>query len=259
MELFNFDKFDLSGITINYADSSVIKEYFKDILSSEHVISYQIITFNLDFLRISRERKEFFEICKNAHIVLPDGAGITSLVNLKYRVKIKRITGNDLFEIILQISNDIPIKLALVGSSEKVLSAVQKKLSERYPNAKVVAAISPKLFFEEDPEENRKIINQLKESRPEILLLALGCPRQEKWINSNKDEIGAKINIGVGAVFDFYSGIKKRSPEIFQNNGLEWFWRLLHEPKRLYKRYLKHDMPLYFRLLSKLLFEKLHG
>ena len=96
-------------------------------------------------------------------------------------------------------------------------------------------------------EENNMVLQQLINSKPDVLFLALGNPRQELWLNKYKEQIGSKLNVGVGAVFDFYTGYKRRSPKLFQKLDLEWAWRLLQEPRRLSKRYLIQGIPFYIK------------
>jgi N-acetylglucosaminyldiphosphoundecaprenol N-acetyl-beta-D-mannosaminyltransferase len=149
--------------------------------------------------------------------------------------------------LILSISNEIPIKIAFVGSSSQVIENLKNKVSIDYPGCKIVAAISPPYHFENNVEENNKVLQHLINSKPDVLFLALGNPRQELWLNRYKDQIGSKLNIGVGAVFDFYTGHKRRSPEVFQKLALEWAWRLFQEPRRLFKRYLIEGIPFYIK------------
>ncbi|MEI7812398.1 MAG: WecB/TagA/CpsF family glycosyltransferase [Ignavibacteria bacterium] len=250
----NFDIFSLSNINISYSDPRQIRDFILKELLLLQSKPVHIVTFNLDFYRIALENTGFYDLCKNADIIFPDGAGITSLIKLIYNRSIKRITGSDLLDIILLLSEQKPFKLALVGSSETALKIIRQKITINFPNVNLVNTISPPMFFEEDLVENMKIVCKLKDSNPDILLVALGCPRQEMWISKYKDEIGAKINIGIGGVFDFYSGLKIRSPQLLQDIGLEWLWRLSCDPVRLYKRYLIYDCPFYIKMVMKALF-----
>jgi N-acetylglucosaminyldiphosphoundecaprenol N-acetyl-beta-D-mannosaminyltransferase len=180
-------------------------------------------------------------------MILPDGVSITSLIKLKYKKRVLRITGNDLFKLILDITNAIPLKIAFVGSTNEVIEKLKNKVSKDYPGCKIVAAISPSYYFENKEEENNAVLQQLINAKPDVLFLALRNPRTEFWLDKYKDQIGSKLNIGIGAAFDFYTGHKKRSPEIFQKLALEWAWRLFQEPKRLYKRYLIEGIPFYIK------------
>jgi len=182
-------------------------------------------------------------------MVVPDGAGITFLVWLKYRARIERITGSDLLGICFDIANKNSLRIALVGASEQTLTKLKIISHQKWPNAFVFTS-SPEYEFEKNNELNTEVVNSLKCFNPDILLVALGCPRQEKWIFTNQKIIGAKISIGVGAVFDFYSGTIKRAPLLIQKFSFEWLWRLVHEPVRLGKRYLLNDLP--FLIMSAL-------
>lgn len=211
-----------------------------------------LISFNLDSLRITFENNRFLDICLNNKFIIQDSIGITSLLRIKHNLKYERITGSELFQYLLNLSkNDKKLKYAFVGSSEYTLSKLKLKITQNFPNLNNALYISPIYNFESIPNENKNLLIKLKEFKPNILILALGCPRQEMWLYENMNIIGAKINIGLGAVFDFYAGSKKRSPVIFQKFGLEWFWRLLNEPARLYKRYLIKGIPFYIRYIIK--------
>jgi N-acetylglucosaminyldiphosphoundecaprenol N-acetyl-beta-D-mannosaminyltransferase len=246
---------DLDGIKIYSTDFKELRNYFYNSLVSPAKPKL-IITFNLDFYRNAMVNNDFSSICRKADLILPDGIGIIHLLKIKYNKKLNRITGNDLFEMILKISSDIPLKIAFVGSTSKVLETLVKKVNENYPNCIIAAAISPVLFFENIEEENNSVLQQITEAKPDVLFLALGNPRQELWLHKYKDLIGAKINIGVGAVFDFYSGNKKRSPSFFQKISLEWAWRLVHEPKRLSKRYLVNGIPFFLLKALQIILKK---
>ncbi|MDR3668485.1 MAG: WecB/TagA/CpsF family glycosyltransferase [Ignavibacteriaceae bacterium] len=243
---------NLDGIQIQSTDLSELKYYLLDSLDKSGN-SKIIVTFNLEFYRNALINKDFYTVCQNADMVIPDGISIIHFLKLKYNKRLKRITGNDLFNLILTISNEIPIKIAFVGSTVKVIEKLKKKIHIDYPACNVVAAISPSFFFENNEEENKKIINQLIISQPDVLFLALGNPRQELWLDKHKDQIGSKINVGVGATFDFYTGHRRRSPLLFQKLALEWAWRLFQEPVRLSKRYLIQGVPFYIRKIFQII------
>ncbi len=243
----------------NIAVSFIPKDSLENLLQSSIKNSVEnniIVTFNLDFLRNTNLNSNFKQICKNAFLVLPDGIGITSLIYLKHGKMPPRITGSDVFSILLSIAEKNKLPIALVGSSIEVQKLVTQKIKSAYPNLIVAAALSPPKYFETKEIENERVVLELQSAKPDILFVALGSPRQEIWIEQNKNIIGAKINVGVGAVFDFYSGKKKRAPKIFQKLGLEWFWRLLNEPKRLFTRYILNDLPFYFKMIIQIVKEK---
>jgi len=240
------DFFKLDEIKVISSTKQEITNYLKNLIQNG-TTQEMMVTFNLDFYRISSENSDFYELCKNCDLVVPDGIGIVNLIKRKYGVKIARITGNDVFNIILDLSNQIKIKAAFIGSTPNVIKSLKNKIANEYPNLVITAAISPSQFFEKNESINKEVIREAAESKPDVLFVALGCPRQEFWIRENMVYIGAKLNVGVGGVFDFYTGYKKRSPAIFQYLSMEWLWRLSQEPRRLTNRYIFKDIPFYFQ------------
>ena len=238
--------YDLDGIQIVSPNLTELRSYLLNSLVNSGK-SKLIVPLNLEVYRNALIIKEFYSVCQNADLVIPDGISIIHLLKLKYNKRLTRITGNDLFKLILSIGNEHPLKIAYVGSTSKVIEKLKNKVRIDYPGCKIVAAISPSYNFENNEVENNKVLQQLINSAPDVLFLALGNPRQELWLNKYKEQIGSKLNIGVGAVFDFYTGHKRRSPKLFQKLALEWAWRLLQEPRRLSKRYLIQGIPFYIK------------
>jgi N-acetylglucosaminyldiphosphoundecaprenol N-acetyl-beta-D-mannosaminyltransferase len=248
--------FRLNSVYIHSFSISELKEKFRETLIANN--DPQIITtFNLDFLRISQNNEEFLQICKNSLWNLPDGFGIRSLINLKYNKKVERITGNDIFPLLLKIANEKNLKVSIVGSKMEVLDKVQLLVKNKYPNlTNNLKCLSPPPFFERDKMINQNTINEIARFNPDIVFAALGCPRQEIWLYKNMDLFGSKLNIGIGAVLDYYSGKKRRSPVILQKYGMEWLWRLLNEPRRLFRRYVLLDLPFYLKVAINLFIKK---
>lgn len=238
-------RFSLNNIEIWGESKAKLFEEIQGLL--ENKFPSLIITFNLDFLRISYENRKFKDICHSTKLVVPDGVGITKLIKYNYGVKLERITGNDIFRYLLELSGTKDIRYAFVGSTEKVLFKLKSKITTEFPKINNAFFYHPPMMFETIEQENKKLIEQLIQFKPDVLCLALGCPRQEIWLYENMNSVGAKINIGIGAVFDFYSGFKKRAPLFVQRIGLEWFWRLITEPKRLFGRYIIKDIPVFVK------------
>ena len=249
--------FTINNIRINSLGQTELKNVLRKVLSEENNPQI-IITLNLDFLRIAGKNTDFLHVCNNSLWNLPDGSGVTTLLTIKYSQRVERITGNDLFPMLLDIADQQLYKVALLGSSDIVLSKVKNLISKKYQKiAENLLCISPPLNFEKDPELNFKIVNDVMDFKPDIVFAALGCPRQELWLWENMNKFGSKINVGVGAVFDFYSGVKKRSPVFFQKIHTEWLWRLLNEPGRLFKRYIILDLPFFVKVSIKILFTRI--
>lgn len=242
-------KYLLNSIKISVLSIDDLKLLFENYFLSGSTNEI-ITTFNLDFLRIAEHDLQFQEICKTSLLNLPDGFGIINLLKVKYKIKLERITGNDVFPILLSLAKKLNLKIAIVGGTNKVITQVKQKIIKEFEieNDKLFI-ISPQLEFEKNDSLNKEIINYVSEFKPDIVFAALGCPRQEKWLFANKDKLGSKLNIGIGATLDFYSGIKKRSPIFLQKIGLEWLWRLINEPIRLFKRYIIYDIPFYLKMI----------
>lgn len=239
----NFTKIiSLWNIPIYTGDTDNLKNILREIIGGNYNPT-QIVTLNTDILRIAEIDDELKEICTNCPIVVPDGIGIALLSKIKYNLFLNRITGNDILNIILDISVVQRLRIAFLGSSESTLANINSRIKSRGLNVDITNLISPPENFEKDRTLNDDIVMQLRKAKPEIIFVALGCPRQEKWINKYKDEIGIKVGIGIGAALDYYAGSRRRSPLFLQKVGLEWFWRLISEPERMIKRYIIQDFP----------------
>jgi len=246
-------KFIINNMPINSADIKEIELILDKTLDSTTSPNL-ITTFNLDFLRVSASDIDFFNICQNSLYNFPDGFGITSLILLKYKILIQRFTGNDIFPILLQIAKKKNLKVAIIGGTKEVSLSVYNKISTEFDfSSSNLLCISPLNNFEYDFAQNKLVVEKLKEFKPNIVFAALGCPRQEKWLFNHMNEFGSVLNVGIGATLDYFAGKKKRSPKFLQRIGLEWFWRLLNEPKRLFKRYVVKDIPFYFKNVVQIL------
>jgi len=248
-----FHTLNLNNIKIISSSKAEVKNFLSKEISN---ISKEklIITFNLDFYRNTEINTQFKQICETADYVFPDGIGITFLLRLKYKINVNRITGNHLFTLLLGLAEQFNLKIALVGSTDLTMKNLTIKIRNKYPKINICASETPPLNFEKKDQSNTNIIQKLKMAEPDILFLALGSPRQELWLFENMKNIGSKINMGVGAVFDYYSGSKKRAPNIIRRLGMEWLWRLLTEPIRLFRRYLINDLPFFIQMLFKYIF-----
>jgi len=166
------DSYNLDGIQILSTDLTELRSYFLNSLVNSGKPQL-IVTFNLEHYRNSAINSDFYSVCRNADMVLPDGVSITSLIKLKYKKSVLRITGNDIFKLILGISNEIPLKIAFVGSTDKVIEQLKNKIRIEYHHCIISAAISPSYYFENKEEENNKVLQQLVIAKPDVLFLAL--------------------------------------------------------------------------------------
>jgi N-acetylglucosaminyldiphosphoundecaprenol N-acetyl-beta-D-mannosaminyltransferase len=200
-----------------------------------------ILTCNVDHIIKIQKDKEFNNVYKNAHAVVADGMPVIWASKILKKPLKEKVSGSDIFDVLGNRFEKKGHKLFFLGAAEGVAEKAKKNLINRYPNINIVGTYSPSYGFENDEEENRKILKLLSEIKPDILLVGVGAPKQEKWIYKYYKEYKIPISIGVGATFDFLAENVTRAPRILQKIGLEWCWRLLQEPSRLWKRYLVED------------------
>jgi N-acetylglucosaminyldiphosphoundecaprenol N-acetyl-beta-D-mannosaminyltransferase len=198
-----------------------------------------INTINPHSFCVARHDGIFKKALKTSDILLPDGIGIVLAQRLLYREKIKKISGTDIFLHILQWADDRPEphvkKIFFLGSTEQTLKKIKTKIQVEYPSLQVECFSPPfkKQFSQDDIIAIQDRINQFK---PHFLFVGMTAPKQEKWVLDNKEHLDAKVITSIGAVFDFYAENIKRPHPIWVKLGLEWFIRLLNEPRRLWRR-----------------------
>ena len=208
---------------------------------------------NQDIINRMQKIKELtLDGLNEAFLTIPDGYSIVYAAKfLKTPLK-ERVTGPDLMEKFMELSNSKSYKHFFLGAKEGVGQKLKDNFLAKYPQIKIVGVYSPPFCDEFSIEENQKIIDMINNSYADVLWVSFGCPKQEKWILQNKDKIKTPISVGIGAAFDFHSGNLKRAPKWVQNLRMEWFYRFLQEPKRLWKRYFVGG----FNFLTLLLKEK---
>lgn len=182
----------------------------------------------------------FSEALQKGDVLIPDGISIVKACHwLKTDSQpTERIAGWDLFEFEMNRLNQKGGKCFFMGSSEKVLSLIKEKAKIIYPNI-TVETYSPPYKPEFSDEDNQKIIDAINQANPDLLWIGMTAPKQEKWTYSHWSQLNIHCHVGtIGAVFDFFAGTVERAPIWWQKHGLEWLYRLIKEPKRMWKRYI---------------------
>lgn len=193
---------------------------------------------------------EFARAVAEADIAAPDGAPIAWMISRLGHTRQPRINGPDLM---LRYCREAQVRsepIFLYGASESTLALLKARLLEAYPGLKIAGAISPP-FRPLTPEEDSSIVEQINSSGAGAVFVSLGCPKQELWMAEHRDRILA-VMIGVGAAFDYHAGTVRRAPKLMQDIGLEWFYRFLSEPRRLWRRYLVTNTIFAVRALGQL-------
>lgn len=180
-------------------------------------------------------------------LICPDGQPVRWALNLLHGAKLPdRVYGPNLTLLTCERAAAEGLPIYLYGSRREVLAAFSKNLQERYPQLQI-AGSQPSRFRQVSPEEKEEIAQEIKASGAAITLVGLGCPRQEVWAYEYKAALSMPL-LAVGAAFDFHAGLLPQAPRLWQDHGFEWLFRLIQEPKRLWKRYLLLN-PLYVWLL----------
>jgi len=200
-----------------------------------------VVTPNVDHLVQMDKDDEMAHIFKQARYCVADGMPIIWFSRIIGDPLPERVTGADLLpEVAAQAAiNGVPI--FLLGGMPGVALQAGEKLQTQFPGLEVAGTYCPPFGFEHDEGECQKIVSMINDSDAKILFVGVGAPKQEKWAVSHMDQLNVGPILGVGAAFDFASGMISRSPEFMQKAGVEWLWRLMKEPGRLWKRYLLQD------------------
>lgn len=189
---------------------------------------FHLITVNPEIAVQIQEDPELKKISLESDLITPDGIGIVLASRLKRNPISERVTGYDLFLESLKVGDQKGWSFYLLGSDEEVNRKASEYIIKNYPNVKIAGRHHG--YFKE--EDNHKIVEDIRNSKPDILIVALGSPLADKWIYRNKDELNVKVVFGVGGSLDVITGKVKRTPEIWKKLNLEWLHRRITQPSR---------------------------
>ena len=209
-----------------------------------------VVTPNADHIVKLQKDSGFREVYRHADLVLADGMPLIWAARFLGTPLPERVTGSDLFPRVCQMAAARDYGLFLLGGRPGAADRAGEILRERYPGLRIVGTYCPPFGFEHRPEENQKITALIRAAEPHILCVGLGAPKQEKWIFQYREAVGVPVSLGIGVTFEFVAGMVRRAPVWMQKTGLEWLYRLLMEPKRLWRRYLVDD-PAFFYFIFK--------
>lgn len=186
-----------------------------------------VVTANPEIVMKTLEDAAYKQYIEKADYVTADGIGVVKGAQILGKPLPERVAGYDLMRNLLAVLEEQKLKLYMLGAQEETIEKAVQTIQKEYPNIQI-AGYHHGFFDWEDPA----IINEIKESKPDLILVALGVPRQEKWIAEHIDQVEKGVFIGVGGSFDVLAGTVKRAPEFWQKLNLEWFYRLLKQPSR---------------------------
>ncbi|MCX6806780.1 MAG: WecB/TagA/CpsF family glycosyltransferase [Candidatus Berkelbacteria bacterium] len=212
---------DIKVDHLNY--NQTLDQIQKFILSKK---PHQIVTVNPEFIISAQKDMEIKKILNSADLTTPDGIGIIWASKILKNPLEQRITGTDLVWKISELAHQHKYSIYFVGAKEGIAKKTSENLKAKYTNLKVAGAESS------SPQDN-ELVERIRKTKPDILFVAFGHPKQERWIFQNKNMLNVPVMIGVGGAFDYISGQIKRAPSWIRNIGFEWLYRLIKEPKRI--------------------------
>jgi len=189
---------------------------------------HQVVTVNPEFIMTAQDDLDFRQILRHTHLNLPDGQGLIWAAQLLGAPLRERVTGVDTVVRLAELSSQEGYSIFLLGAADGVAAAAAQQLQNRFPELRIAGTYvgSPA------PEEEDQIVARIQDVDPDLLFVAYGAPRQEKWIARNLARLSVGVAIGVGGTFDFISGEASRAPAWVQRLGMEWLHRLAHQPWR---------------------------
>jgi N-acetylglucosaminyldiphosphoundecaprenol N-acetyl-beta-D-mannosaminyltransferase len=197
--------------------------------------------------------KNFRSVVNSADLVIPDGRPISWAQKLLGYSNAEQVRGQDIMNEICRLSGKENLTIGFYGGdSNEVLSQVVSNLKSTFPDIRIAYTYSPP-FRPLTSDEDEQVVKDINDLGVDVLFVGIGCPKQERWMAEHKDRVQC-VMLGVGAAFDFIAGSKKHAPRWMQKMGLEWLFRLVSEPRRLWKRYLKQNPRFVYYFVQQWLF-----
>lgn len=240
------DTITILGIPIDRVTCEQAGQRTKQLIEESHKSCKMVFAPNTEFIMTAQKDKEFFDILQESELSTPDSVGVMWGAKLQKKFFPERIPGQAYFRKIVELSNQEGITIYLLGGEPGIAEKARDNLVEKFPHVKIVGVHHG--FFDEQEEQD--VINEINQLQPNVLFVALGAPRQEKWIYQNRARLKVDVAAGQGGTYDYEAGKVKRAPSIVQKLGIEWLWRLLMQPKRIIRMRV---LPIY---LIKLILKK---
>ena len=226
----NYEKINIRGVNFLNVTLDEAAKVGEEMLRGDKVCT--VFTPNAEIVQLCIEQNEYYDLYNSGDMVVADGAGVVKAAKiLKTPVKGK-VTGVELGEKMLEYCAQSGDGVFFLGAKPGVADTAAKNMAEKYPGLKVAGTNDG--YFKKEGEESDAVIEKINESGAKLLFVCLGVPVQEKWVTDNKDKFtSARMCMCLGGSLDVYAGNVKRAPKIFIKLSLEWFYRLLKEPKRI--------------------------
>lgn len=225
------EKINIRGVNIDNVNLQEAAEICQKYINSNEF--HTVFTPNSEIIQLCIEKPEYLPLFNSADLVTPDGIGVVYASKILGKPLKCKTAGYDLGLEVVKMSNEKGYKIYFLGGKPGVAEAARDKLLEKYPNA-VFVGCHDGYFDKGNSSKNTEVLRQINESASDVLFVCFGVPAQEKWISENREKLSSvKLCLALGGSLDGYSGNVKRAPKIFIDLGLEWFYRLCKEPKRI--------------------------
>jgi N-acetylglucosaminyldiphosphoundecaprenol N-acetyl-beta-D-mannosaminyltransferase len=185
----------------------------------------------------AHKHPDFRAVLQTADLSVPDGRWAARVAAKKMSCATHQVRGADLMSAFCELSRQKGYTNYFYGDTDETLTLARERLTAKHPGVQIIGAYSPP-FRELTPEEDAQIVDRINQANPDVLWVALGLPKQERWIAAHLDRLKAPVIVAIGAAIKFHSGKVVPSPRWASRVGLEWFWRLLHEPRTVWRRAL---------------------
>ena len=201
-----------------------------------------VVAINVDVVMKIEDDPYLKKVVDDADMVLVDGKPLVWISKLHGKPLKAKISGSDLVPLLCEVAAEKGYKVFIIGGKDGIAAQAKEKLESKHPKIQIVGTYAPPFGFEKDEKELNHINQMISDVKPDLLIACFGCPKQEKWIYENIGKYNAKVSVCAGATVDFLAGNVKRAPRWMSEHGLEWFYRFLQEPKRMFKRYFVDDV-----------------
>jgi N-acetylglucosaminyldiphosphoundecaprenol N-acetyl-beta-D-mannosaminyltransferase len=246
-------KTNILGCEVSRVDMPLAVGLTESFISS--CSKHQVVVLSVDSLMNARRDENFLAIVNEASLALPDGVPLLWASRLLGSPIPGRVAGSDFLLEFSGIAAARGFTFFLIGGQPGVPEDLARVLVRLNPKLKVVGTYAPPYHREFPSDVNKDIVRRINEAKPDVLWVGLGAPKQERWIHDNLDRLEVRVAVGVGAAFDICRGHFRRAPLWMRRNGLEWLFRFILEPRRLFKRYFIHALPFFPLLLWQMVWD----
>ena len=212
-------------------------EHVSALLKGEPVQAHHVVTVNAQFVQIARDDPRFAELIRGADLSVADGVPLVWASRLLGCPLPARVNGTNLMLALCERAARDGDTVYFLGGKPGSAESAALQLQQRFPGLEITGINCPPLGFTESPAVDAAVCERIEAARPDLLFVGLGAPKQEFWIQRHT-HLPAKVMLGIGGSFELLGGVTRRAPRLLQNIGMEWLWRLVMEPRRLWKRYL---------------------